>query len=117
MTGQCSVQWESPRNGTVSSFSEKVPLDKNVFRLLQANFAIPIFGLVNSRGGNSAFLDDDNEVDPHMYPSFGYPLNPYVSPAAQIEVFNLLTTFQPLKSLDLVENVFHVAHLPVMDEF
>ena len=57
---------------------------------------IPIFELVESRSGNSAFLQylgDDNEVDPLMYPSFGNPLHPYVSPVAQIEVFNLLATF------------------------
>ena len=83
---------------------------------------IPIFELVNSRGGNSAFLDflgDDNEVDPLMYPSFGSPLNPYVSPVAQIEVFNLLATFQPLKSLDMVANVFPfiVAQLLLMGGF
>ena len=70
---------------------------------------ISIYELVNSRGGNSAFLDilgDDKEADPLIYPSFGNPLNPYISPLAQIEVFNLLATFQPLKSQDLVVNVF-----------
>jgi hypothetical protein len=83
---------------------------------------IPIFELVDSRDGNSAFLDflgDDNEADPLMYPAFGNPLNPYVSPLAQIEVFNLLATFQPLKSQDLVADVFPfiIAQLPVMGGF
>ncbi len=83
---------------------------------------IPIYHLVNSYGGNSVFLEllgDNNEVDPLMYPSFGNPLNPYVSPVAQIEVFNLLATFQPLKSQDLVANVFPfiVAQLPLLGGF
>ena len=83
---------------------------------------IPVFELVNSRGANSAFLDflgDDNEVDPLMYPSFGSPLNPYVDPVAQIEVFNLLATFQHLKTLDLIANVFPfiVAQFPLMGGF
>lgn len=83
---------------------------------------IPVFELVESRGGTSAFLEylgDDNEVDPLMYPSFGNPLNPYISPVAQIEVFNLLATFQPLKSEDLVANVFPfiIAQFPLIGGF
>ena len=83
---------------------------------------IPIFELVDSRYGNSAFLDfpgNESEAGPLLYPTFGNPLNPYVSPLAQIEVFNLLATFQPLKSQDLVANVFPfiVAQFPVMGGF
>ena len=61
---------------------------------------IPIFELVDSRDGNSAFLQflgDDDEVDPLLYPAFGAPINPCVSPQAQTEVFNLLATYQALR--------------------
>ena len=57
---------------------------------------IPVYELVTSRDGNLRFpelLGDDNEFDSVIFPTFGNPLNPYVGPLAQIEVFNLLATF------------------------
>lgn len=86
---------------------------------------IPVIELVNSREGNSLFLDflDDNSevdpVDPLLSPAFGNPLSPYVVPIAQVEVYNLLATYQPLLSQDLALNVFPFipAQLPVMGGF
>ncbi len=83
---------------------------------------IPIFELVNSREGNSAFLGflgDDSDVDPLLSPAFGPPISPYVNPIAQMEVYNLLATFQPLRTPDLAANVFPFipAILPVMGGF
>ena len=83
---------------------------------------IPVIELVESREGKSVFikfLHDNSEVDPLLSPAFGNPLNPYVSPIAQVEVFNLLATYQPLLLPDLAANVFPFipAQLPVMAGF
>lgn len=41
-------------------------------------------------------LEPQNEVDPLMAVTFGPLANPYISVAAQIEVWTLLATYQPL---------------------
>ena len=83
---------------------------------------IPVIELVNSREGNMAFmdfLDDDREVDPLLSPAFGNPINPYVGPVAQLEVYNLLATYQPLLLPALIANIFPwvPAQFPVMAGF
>ena len=111
------------------SISMETSLPENVLESLN-KFAdvrvidgeIPIYNLVDSRDGYSlflGFLGDDKEQDPLIYPSFGDPCNPYVSPVAQVEIFNLLATFQKLMPEDLVEDVFPFieAKFPIMGGF
>ena len=64
---------------------------------------IKVVELVDSEKGTSvfkAFLKDEREVDPLLYPSFGPPLSPYVVPNIQVEVWNILASFQILRSHD-----------------
>jgi hypothetical protein len=50
--------------------------------------------------------NDDKKNDSVLYPTFGHPCFPYITPFAQIEVFNLLQTYQ------LYNNEFIIAKLP-----
>ena len=64
---------------------------------------IKIVELVESVEGMRYFMDflgDEEEVDPILIPNFGHPMYPYVAPGIQMEVFNLLTTYQPLIAAD-----------------
>ncbi|KAJ3021882.1 hypothetical protein HKX48_007562 [Thoreauomyces humboldtii] len=49
----------------------------------------------------SAFLQTFDEVDPVLGPNFGHPLAPYLLPQAQMEVYQLLTTYQLLSANQL----------------
>lgn len=62
-----------------------------------------IYDLTESAEGTEAFIEHLREnvigeavYDPFVSPIFGNPLAPFVNPQAQAEVFNLLSTFQPL---------------------
>jgi hypothetical protein len=63
------------------------------------------------------FLGDDEEVDPILTPNFGHPMYPYINPVIQIEVFNLLATYQPLAAADFLPGVvipFVIAQFPII---
>ena len=42
------------------------------------------------------FLEGPDEVDPAVYVTFGPPLNPFIAPQAQLEVWNIISSYQPL---------------------
>eukprot|EP01041_Mallomonas_annulata_P013898 gene13898-29567_t len=45
------------------------------------------------------------EIDLLLEPYFGDPCSPYICPAAQLEVYSLLATFQHLNDPDIGQNV------------
>ena len=82
---------------------------------------IPVVELVESVAGTDMFLDflqDEHEVDPVLFPNFGHPLYPYIPPNIQVEVFNLLATYQPLVAANFRNGAaqfpFIVANLPFL---
>jgi hypothetical protein len=86
---------------------------------------IPLIELVNSPEACSAFIDFTNGVEDDknnnilLYPTFGHPLEPYINPLEQIEVFNLLATYESLLIPDLIANIFPYinAKFPIMGGF
>ena len=83
---------------------------------------IPVIELVDSRQGNTAFMEflgDDRASDPILYPTFGHPLHPYLSPQARVEVFDMLATYQQLRSSGLAPNdvSFVAATFPIEGGF
>ena len=75
---------------------------------------IPIIELINSDTGTDCFLkflqdEHDMEVNPVLTPNFGHPLYPYIPPNIQVEVFNLLATYQKLVASN---PYFIIAKLP-----
>jgi hypothetical protein len=68
---------------------------------------VPIISLVDSDAGANKFTEflcDEQEVDPVLDPHFGSPISPYISPTAQLEVYNLLATFQQRVAADFKPN-------------
>lgn len=65
---------------------------------------IPIVNLTISKNGTDFILDyfsnngSNTITQILLIPSFGNPNNPYIEPNIQVEVFNLLTTFQSYDS-------------------
>ena len=80
---------------------------------------IPVIELVDSCEGNAAFMEflgDDRDSDPILFPAFGHPLHPYLSPQAQVEVFDMLATYQPLRTSEL-DVPFVTATFPIEGGF
>lgn len=78
--------------------------------VLRKGSLVNVIGLVNSAEGQLVYktflADDSEEVDPLLNPSFGNPLYPYVPHATQVEVYNLLSTFQPLDAASIFAGGF-----------
>lgn len=55
-----------------------------------------------------------NDADPILTPAFGHPLAPYVSPNVQIEVWNILSTYQPLHAQDLAFGAPPIVYIPAI---
>mmetsp|Transcript_1638 Transcript_1638/g.2601 ORF Transcript_1638/g.2601 Transcript_1638/m.2601 type:complete len:172 (+) Transcript_1638:130-645(+) len=71
-----------------------------------------IVELVESPEGHQLFfqfLQDDNEVDPVLLPQFGPLAYPYVPVAVQLEVYDILQTFQSLKVDDFLSEAGTIA--------
>ena len=70
---------------------------------------VAVVDLGNSVEGTDIFLNflkvNEGEVDPLLNPTFGHPLYPYIQPIIQVEVCNLLATFQPLVAADFRQGV------------
>ena len=76
---------------------------------------IKIFELVNSEEGTElfySFLKDGKKSDPLIYASFGPILHPYVSPPIQVEVQDILSSFQPLMAADFLPGAGPVVRIP-----
>jgi hypothetical protein len=78
--------------------------------IVRGDSSIIVIEIVNSEAGKAVhkrFLTTDpQEIDPVLFPSFGHPLYPYVPVATQVEVYNMLSTFQPLLAADFVVGAF-----------
>jgi hypothetical protein len=76
-----------------------------------------IIELVDSPQGDEVFkqfLMAGNDVDPILTPAFGHPLAPYVPPNVQIEVWNILSSYQPLRAQDLTVDGPPIAYIPAI---
>ena len=89
--------------------------------VFRENCEIPIVELVESEAGTDMFLEflkDEHKDDPWLFPNFGHPLYPYIPPNIQVEVYNLLTTYQPLVAASFhpgaAQFPFIVANLPIL---
>jgi hypothetical protein len=79
---------------------------------------IPLIELVDSPEACSAFLNfininDDDNTNMLVLPTFGHPLKPYITPLEQVEVFNLLATY----TLQENPKTFTPAQFPVHGGF
>jgi hypothetical protein len=76
---------------------------------------IMVFELVESPEGRDIFhhfLQDDLEIDPLLHPTFGPPLSPYVAPHIQVEVWNILSSFQSLHAEAFRASAPLIQHIP-----
>jgi hypothetical protein len=70
---------------------------------IRAESEVKIVELVESVEGQNLFfefLQDGNEVDPVLLPQFGALAVPYVPVAVQLEVYDILQSFQALTAAD-----------------
>ena len=72
-----------------------------IFKKCFSSQDIPIMHLNNSDTAMKMFLEylqnDDNIYEKHgpvVMAHFGHPMNPYINPSTQVEVLNLLNTYQ-----------------------
>jgi hypothetical protein len=82
---------------------------KNCENIIFKDSDVPMIGLYESESATKMFLEflqNDNNNDTVLYPTFGHPCNPYITPFTQIEVFNLLQTYKSYN------NEFIIAKLP-----
>ena len=56
---------------------------------------------------------DVEEVDPVVQVTFGPPMNPFISPAAQVEVWNVISTYQPLKKEAFLPGAPQILWIPI----
>jgi hypothetical protein len=83
----------------------------------------PTLGMTESASAKELFfnfLQDGNEqADTAVFATFGDPLHPFIPPEKQVDVFNLLATYQGLVSNNFVQDAaessfpFILAPLPV----
>jgi hypothetical protein len=76
---------------------------------------IIIVELVESPDGMdvfSQFLQYEKEIDPLLHVDFGAPLSPYVVPHIQVEVWNILSSFQPLDVDSFRPGAPLIQHIP-----
>ena len=76
---------------------------------------VKIVELVESDEGQKLFfqfLQYGNEVDPVLLPHFGPLVYPYVPVAVQLEVYDIIQSFQPLTDADFQPGAGPVALIP-----
>lgn len=86
---------------------------KNV--VIQDQCEIMIIELVESPTGMEVFnqfIQNSQEMDPLLSVDFGIPLSPYVVPHIQVEVWNILSSFQSLCMNNYHINVPFIQYIP-----
>lgn len=107
----------------MSQLSISAKLPKDLLRQLRdcegvkirEDCEVKIVELVDSMAGQTRFyqfLQDGNEIDPVLLPQFGPLAYPYVPLAVQLEVYDILQSFQPLLAADFLPRAGPVPLLP-----
>eukprot|EP01032_Pedospumella_encystans_P013921 gene13921-16008_t len=66
--------------------------------------SLPIYDVTDNQPGLSvlnSYWTSSSEMDPVLIPSFGNVMDPYITPAAQVEVLSILGSFQAQNDSDL----------------